>query len=35
MNLTFADICLITGTLSIHWLIGSFFYEKIKKLSKH
>lgn len=34
MNLTFADICLLIGTLGINWKIGSYFFHKIKNINK-
>lgn len=30
MTLTLADICILVGTIGIHYHIASFFYKKFK-----
>jgi hypothetical protein len=32
MNLTIADICLLIGTIGIHFSLGYYFYNKMKDL---
>jgi hypothetical protein len=32
MKFTFADICVIVGTIGIHWHIGNYYYQKIRDI---